>query len=113
MVNNTKKGGWVYTGVSTRRDASKKIYTGITRKNPYKRWGEHISSIGTDRSWVGRGIHFKPIGAVWSRNPEKTEKTVKSMKPEQKINFGKLGARRYSKWKNTCKRSSGKAFLYS
>ena len=37
-----KKGGWVYVGESTRTDGSKKIYTGITRRSPQKRWGEHM-----------------------------------------------------------------------
>jgi len=30
-----KKGGYVYVGESTRRDGSKKIYTGMTTKKPY------------------------------------------------------------------------------
>ena len=44
MTQTKKKGGWVYVGESTRSDGSKKIYTGITRRSPRKRWGEHIRS---------------------------------------------------------------------
>jgi predicted GIY-YIG superfamily endonuclease len=44
-----KKGGWVYIGESTRADGSKKLYTGITRRSPTKRWGEHIASIKKKR----------------------------------------------------------------
>jgi len=45
-----KKGGWLYFGESTRRDGSKKIYTGITRHSPSKRWGEHINGVKKNRS---------------------------------------------------------------
>jgi len=39
-----KKGGWVYIAESTRMDGSKKLYTGITRRSPYVRLGEHMRS---------------------------------------------------------------------
>jgi len=91
-----KKGGWVYTGESTRSDGSKKVYTGITRKSPYERWGEHMDSVKEGRStWTGRGRFFRPIGARWSSNPEKAERTLKGMSSEQKRNFGRSGARSY------------------
>jgi len=44
-----KKGGWVYFGESTRRDGSKKVYTGITRRSVKTRWGEHINGVKKSR----------------------------------------------------------------
>lgn len=44
-----KKGGWVYVGESTRSDGSKKMYTGITRRSPSTRWGEHMSGVKKNR----------------------------------------------------------------
>jgi hypothetical protein len=101
-----KKGGFVYTGVSTRKDGSKKIYTGMTRRSPYKRWGEHMDEVKKkdSKTWTGKGKHFKPIGAFWSSNPEKAEKTVKKMSASKKVSLGKMGAKRYKAKKK--KRSS-------
>jgi hypothetical protein len=48
-------------------------------------------------SWVSKGKKFRPIGAVWSSNPEKAERTIKRMTPAQKRAIGREGARRYYK----------------
>ncbi len=97
----SKKGGWVYVGESTRPDGSKKIYVGKTKRSPSARWGEHMKSqkSANKKSWTSKGTFFKPIGAVWSKNPDKAEKTVKRMSPAKKKKFGILGARRYKKRK--------------
>ena len=99
FFNKKKKGGWVYVGESTRPDGSKKLYVGKTTRSPTTRWGEHISSVksGNKKSWVSKGNFFKPIGAVWSNNPNKAERTVKKMSPTKKRAFGRLGASRYKK----------------
>jgi hypothetical protein len=44
-----KKGGWVYFGESTRSNGSKQIYTGITRRSPHARWGEHMKAVKKNR----------------------------------------------------------------
>jgi predicted GIY-YIG superfamily endonuclease len=99
--NRKKKSGWVYTAVSTRPDGSKKIYTGKTSRSPYERWGEHMDSVKEHKStWTGGGSFFKPIGARWSSNASKAERTVKQMSPEQKRAFGRSGARKYYRKKS-------------
>ena len=45
--------------------------------------------------WVSKGKRFRPIGAVWSNNPEKAEQTIKRMSSGQKRAFGRAAARRY------------------
>jgi predicted GIY-YIG superfamily endonuclease len=89
--------GWVYVAESTREDGSKSIYTGMTTRSPYVRWGEHIDNVrnGNKSSWVGKGTYFKPLGAVWSSNAPKAEKTIKSFSSDQKRSFGSYAARRY------------------
>lgn len=96
-----KKGGWIYVAESTRKDGSKKMYTGMTRRSPKVRWGEHIKNVKLDNSntWTGKGKYFRPLGAVWSSNPEKAEKTIKKMSPAQKRAIGREGAKRYKKKK--------------
>jgi len=96
-----KKGGWVYVGESTRSDGSKKLYVGKTTRSPSTRWNEHKKATKSKNSntWTGRGKSFRPVGAVWSKNPTKAEKTVKKMTPAQKKSFGRLGAKRYYKSK--------------
>jgi hypothetical protein len=49
--------GWVYVAESTRANGSKKIYTGMTTRSPYVRWGEHIRNVQkrNKSSWVGKG----------------------------------------------------------
>ncbi|MFH1828716.1 MAG: GIY-YIG nuclease family protein [Nanoarchaeota archaeon] len=102
MKTNKKKSGWVYVAESTRPDGSKKLYVGKTKRNPKTRWGEHMKALKSksNKTWTGRGTFFKPIGAVWSTNPDKAEKTVKKMSPAKKRSFGILGARRYGGWKD-------------
>lgn len=94
-----KEPGMVYFGESTRNDNSKKIYTGITRRPVKARWGEHISASKSkcSKTWTGRGIAFKPIGAFVSRNPEKAEKTIKKLKPHQKRYLARGAAMKYKK----------------
>lgn len=91
--------GWVYVGESTRTNGSKNIYTEMTTRSPYVRWREHIKNVqkGNKSTWVGKGSYFKPIGAVWSGNARKAEKTVKKISSYQKRSFGRLGARRYGR----------------
>jgi hypothetical protein len=47
-------------------------------------------------SWTGKGKYFKPLGAVWSSNPEKAERTIKkTFNSYQKRTLAKVGAKRY------------------
>ncbi len=102
FFTNRKKGGTVYLGKSTRTDGSEKIYTGITRRPVKTRWREHINSIHSNskRTWVSKGTYFKPTGAFFSRNPEKAERTVKSLKPHQKRYLARGAAMRFKKRKS-------------
>jgi hypothetical protein len=45
--------------------------------------------------WVAKGKNFRPIGAVWSNNPEKAERTIKRMSSSQKRAFGRAAAKKY------------------
>src|SRR3989338_1567988 len=94
-----KKAGWVYFAESTRKDGTKKIYTGKTSRPVTKRWGEHIGSVKSPnkKTWVSKGKYFKPLGAIWSSNVSKAERTIKRMSPEQKRAIAREGARRYKK----------------
>jgi len=96
-----RKPGTVYFGESTRRDGSRKIYTGMTRRPVGTRWGEHIRATKSKESktWTGKGTFFKPLGAFFSRNPEKAEKTIKKLKPYQKKYLARGAAMRYNKRK--------------
>ena len=98
-----KKSGYVYVAESTRRDGSKKIYTGMTQKKPTTRWGQHMKEVKktNSKTWTGKGKSFRPIGAVWSSNPRKAERTVKKMSSKQKRNFGRMAAKRYHKKEDT------------
>ena len=87
------RGGYVYVAETTRPDGSKRVYTGMTRRSPYVRWGEHMRGRGG--KYTSRGTWFKPLGAVWSSNPRKAEKTIKSMNSAQKRAFGYAAARSY------------------
>jgi predicted GIY-YIG superfamily endonuclease len=91
------KAGWVYVGESTRKNGQKQVYTGMTQRTPYKRWGEHIKNVKSSASqtYVGKGKFFKPLGAVWSSNARKAEKTIKKMTSTQKRSFGKYAAKKY------------------
>lgn len=76
-----KKGGWVYQGISTRRDGSKKTYTGMTRRSPWTRAKEHRYGAiggGSKKSWTSRGTDFKLKNYFWSNNPRKAENTIKT-----------------------------------
>ena len=85
--------GTVYLGESTRQDGSKQIYTGMTRRPVWVRWGEHMSGRGG--KYTSRGTFFKPLGAVWSSNPRKAERTIKHMTPFHKRMFARFAARKY------------------
>ena len=82
-----KGGGNVYVLESTRRDGTKQLYTGITRKDPGVRFRQHEKSIGGNKTWIGRGTAVRFIGSRWSGNPEEAEKTVKKYTAEQKLSF--------------------------
>ena len=71
----------------------------MTTKKPSTRWRQHMKEVKkkNSKTYTGKGKYFKPIGAVWSSNPLKAEKTVKKMSPAQKRNFGRLGAKKYYK----------------
>lgn len=75
------RGGYVYVAETTRPDGSIHVYTGMTRRSPYLRWGEHMRGRG--EKYTSRGSWFKPLGAVWSSNPRKAEKTIKKDESEQ------------------------------
>lgn len=93
------KAGNVYIGVSTRKDGTKKIYTGQTKRSVRTRVGEHIKGVksSSSRSYTGRGTGFKLIGSVKSSNRFKAEKTIKKLSPSKKVAIAKAGARRYKK----------------
>jgi hypothetical protein len=47
-------------------------------------------------SWTGKGKYFRPLGAVWSSNPEKAERTIKrTFNSHQKRTLAAEGARRH------------------
>lgn len=96
-----KKPGMIYFGESTRKSGSKQIYTGMTRRPVKTRWGEHIRATKSpnSRTWTGKGTFFKPLGAFFSRNPEKAERTIKGLKPFQKRYLARGAAMRYNKRK--------------
>jgi len=96
-----KKKGVVYLGESTRKDDTKQMYTGITRRPVRTRWKEHSNSVKSDKSktWVGKGKAWKPKGAFVSNNPEKAEKTIKKLKPHQKRYLARGAAMRYKRRK--------------
>lgn len=90
---NKTRGGYVYVAESTRPNGAVHVYTGMTRRSLFVRWGEHMR--GTGGKYTSRGTWFKPLGAVWSSNPRKAEKTIKRMSPSQKRAFGYAAARAY------------------
>jgi predicted GIY-YIG superfamily endonuclease len=94
-----KKIGKVYLGESTRVDGSKKVYTGITRRLVRMRLNEHINASKSvnSKTWVGRGVGFKLLGAFFSSNPERAEKTIKKLKPYQKRYLARGAAINYYK----------------
>lgn len=96
-----KKGGMVYFGESTRNNNSKKVYTGITRRPIRTRWKEHSNSVRSNskKTWVSKGKSWRPLGAFFSRNPEKAEKTIKGLEPYKKRYLARGAAMRYKKKK--------------
>ncbi len=47
-------------------------------------------------SWTSKGKRFRPLGAVWSSNPEKAERTIKkTFSSSQKRTLASVGAKRY------------------
>lgn len=90
--------GTVYLGESTRRDCSKQIYTGMTRRPVWVRWREHMRGYGG--KYTSRGTWFRPLGAVWSTNPRKAEQTIKHMTPFHKRLFARYAARQYRQKNN-------------
>ena len=94
-----KQGGFVYLAESTRKNGVKKVYTGKTTRTPFKRWGEHISSVHSSnkKTWVSKGTYVRPMGAVWSSNPTKAEKTIKKMSSTQKRSFARYAAKKYKR----------------
>jgi hypothetical protein len=52
---------------------------------------------GKNKSWVHKGKYFKPLAAIWSNNPRKAEKTIKSFTPKQKRTFARSAAIKYKK----------------
>jgi len=56
-----------------------------------------LKKIGVEiMSWTSKGKYFKPLGAVWSSNPEKAERTVKrTFNSNQKRTLARVGAKRY------------------
>lgn len=99
--SSKKKGGWVYGLESTRKDGTKKIYAGKTSRSLTKRWEEHFKEVKkkNSKTWIGKGKHAKPLGAIWSKNPSKAEKTIKKMSPKKKRTLFTSGARKYKKRK--------------
>lgn len=93
------KAGNVYIGESTRKDGSKKIYTGQTKRDVYKRVGEHIKETKKpySKTYTGKGTGFKLIGSVRSKNRFKAEKTIKKLSPAGKKAVARKGARRFKK----------------
>ena len=69
----------------------------MTQRTPKQRWGEHIKNANssTSKSYVGKGTAFKPLGAVWSSNARKAEKTIKKMSSAQKRSFAQFAAKKF------------------
>ncbi|MEI6732123.1 MAG: hypothetical protein WCK90_05610 [archaeon] len=86
MINGKKKSGWVYFVGSERGHGRSEVYTGSTTRSVGIRFKEHKRSIGTNRSWIGRGKSIKLIGSFYSRNPRKAEAIVKKNRRSKWIN---------------------------
>ncbi len=97
--NRNSKKGKVYFGESTRKDGTKKIYTGQTKRSVYERVGEHLKEVKKPKSktYTGRGTGFKLLGSIFSNNRFKAERSIKKMSPEAKRSLAKKGARKYKK----------------
>jgi predicted GIY-YIG superfamily endonuclease len=98
MFFNKKKSGYVYVVERTDKSGNKKLYTGGTSRNPYIRVGEHMKSqnSGNAKTWMGRGVKARLIGAQRSSNWRATEKTLKSYSPASKRRFAQAGAKKFN-----------------
>ena len=83
MAWGRKKSGSVYFLRSTRANGVKQTYTGSTIRKVSTRLKEHERSIGTKKSWVGRGTSVRLIGSFPSKNPRKAEATIKMRRRER------------------------------
>ena len=99
--SKNKRGGTIYLGESTRSNNSRKIYTGITRRPVQVRWKEHSNSVKSEKgkTWVSRGKSWRPLGAFYSRNPEKAERAIKNLPAYQKRYLARGAAMKYNKRK--------------
>ena len=95
-MKKTSKAGWIYFLLSKREDGTKKIYTGQTERSVYERVGEHIQKKDK-KSWAAKSTYNKLIGAIWSTNRFKAEKTIKKLSPKGKRFLAKKGANQYKK----------------
>jgi predicted GIY-YIG superfamily endonuclease len=95
------KSGHVYIAEITFRNGRKKIYVGQTGKTVYKRIGEHFRNQNemNIRSYVGKGVKFRLIGSLYSKNRFKAEKTIKKLPRRGKIYLGREGAKEWKKTK--------------
>lgn len=89
------KEGKVYFGKVVFPNGKSKIYTGQTRRAVYTRVGEHIKNQqnGNTKSYTGRGIKFKLLGSIFSKNRFKAERTCKKLSPSEKVGLAKKGAK--------------------
>lgn len=96
---NNPKAGKVYFLESTRKDGSKKVYVGQTKRSVYKRVGEHIKEVKKpgSKTYTGRGTGLRILGSIFSNNRFKTEKSCKKLTPTQKKALAKKGARNVKK----------------
>ena len=63
--------------------------------NTWKALNETGGSTNMSK-WTSRGKNFRPMGAVWSSNPEKAERTIKGYSAAQKRAFARRAAQRYN-----------------
>ena len=77
MAYPKKKSGSVYFLSSKRKSGKTQTYTGSTTRKVGTRLGEHKKSVGSNKSWVGRGTGVRLIGSIPSKNPRKAEATIK------------------------------------
>lgn len=96
---NNSKAGKVYFAETTRKDGSKKIYVGQTKRSVYKRVGEHITEVKKPQSktYTGRGTNIRILGSIFSHNRFKAEKSCKRLTPTQKRALAKKGASKVKK----------------
>jgi predicted GIY-YIG superfamily endonuclease len=93
------KAGKVYFGEVTFRNGKSVIYTGQTRRSVYQRVSEHQDNQyeHNTKTYTGRGIRFKLLGSIFSKNRFKAEKTCKELSPSEKFSLAKEGARKFKR----------------